>query len=135
MSRNQATFENPVAEFNPHSQHPARALQAWQILIGKAMNRQTITYKGLSKLMYGKPAAGVLNKILGHVAFFCDDHDLPPLTSIVVGKGRGTPGKSIPLNFTELDSWRERTYEYDWYNVYPPSEDQLRSSYLGHGGV
>ena len=27
--------------FNPHSQHPARAVQAWQILVGKAMNRPT----------------------------------------------------------------------------------------------
>jgi hypothetical protein len=43
--------------FNPHSGHPARAVQAWQILVGRAMNRQTVTYDGLSRLMYGKRAA------------------------------------------------------------------------------
>ena len=80
-----------MQQFNPSSSHPLRALQAWQILIGAAMNRQTLTYLGLSQKMYKKNAQGVLDKILGHVAFYCDDNDLPALTSIVVGKGRGTP--------------------------------------------
>jgi hypothetical protein len=76
--------------FNPTAEHPARAVQAWQILVGKAMNRQTVTYKGLSKLMYGKDAAGVLAAILGHIAFFCEDNDIPPLTALVVGMGLGS---------------------------------------------
>ena len=42
--------------FNPSSPHPARAVQAWQIIVGIAMNRQTITYEGLSRLMYQKKA-------------------------------------------------------------------------------
>ena len=82
--------------------------------------------------MYGKDAAGVLDKILGHIAFFCKDFEqnsLPPLTSIVVGKRRGTPGKEIPIDRSEVDELRERVYEFDWYNVIPPSLDELLSAF------
>jgi hypothetical protein len=118
-----------VRKFNPSSNHPDRALQAWQILVAAAMNRQTFTYKGLSQLMYQKDAAGVLDKILGHVAFFCSDNKLPALTSIVVGKGRGTPGADIPVDPKVMDREREKVYGHDWYNVYPPSPAQLAESF------
>jgi len=117
-----------MAQFNPSSKHPARAVQAWLILVGAAMNRQTFTYLGLSQLMYRRNAAGVLDKILGHVAFYCNEQGLPPLTSIVVGKGRGTPGQEIPLDMASLDSARERVYAHDWYNEYPPTEEELAAA-------
>lgn len=121
-----------MKEFNPSSPHPDRAVQAWQILVGLAMNRQTITYKGLSILMYQKPAPGVLDEILGHVADYCIDNKLPALTSIVVGKGRGTPGKDIPVDLTHIDELREKVYDYDWYNVYPPSAEELKAAWDLH---
>jgi hypothetical protein len=89
--------------FNPTSENPARAVQAWQILVGAAMNRQTVTYGGLSKLMYGKEAAGVLAHILGHVAFYCEDNSFPPLTTLVVGKEAGKPGHRIPVDPARID--------------------------------
>jgi hypothetical protein len=64
------------------------------ILINKAMNRQTMTYEGLSRLMYGKDAAGVLAGILGHVAFYCKENHIPPLTTLVVGNGTREAGRS-----------------------------------------
>ncbi len=39
-----------MKRFNPSSKHPARAVQAWQILVSAAMNRQTLTYKRLARL-------------------------------------------------------------------------------------
>lgn len=117
-----------MPQFNPTSKHPARAVQAWVILVGAAMNRQTLTYLGLSQLMYRRNAAGVLDKILGHVAFYCNEQGLPPLTSIVVGKGRGTPGQDIPLDMDSLDGARERVYAYDWYDEYPPTEEELAAA-------
>ena len=119
-------------KFNPTASQSARALQAWQILIGMATNRQTVTYETLSNLMYRKDAAGVMAQILGHIAFFCEDAELPALTSIVVGKGRGTPGPGIPLDPTRVDQQREEVFGYDWYDVYPPTEDQLRTAYTRH---
>jgi len=115
--------------FNPSSKHPDRSVQAWQILVGAGMNRQTFTYESLSILMYQKKAAGVLDKILGHIAFYCIDNELPPLTSIVVGKGRGTPGKDIPVDQDNMDEQRERVYDFDWYNIYPPRAKKLHESF------
>ncbi len=111
--------------FNPSSSHPKRAVQAWQILVGAAMHRQTLTYNGLSLLMYKKPAAGVMDKVLGHIAYYCIANKLPHLTSIVVGKGRGTPGEDIPTDLKGMDKKREKVYEYDWFNVYPPNSKKL----------
>jgi hypothetical protein len=120
-----------MQKFNPSSPHPARAVQAWQILVSAAMNRQTITYGDLAHVMYRRNAQGVLDKILGHVAFYCIDNRLPPLTSIVVGKGRGTPGHDIPIDLDKVDKEREKVYSYDWYNVYPPSAQELQAAFDG----
>lgn len=121
-----------MTTFNPTSNHPARAVQAWQILIGMAMNRQTTTYEGLSRLLYQKRAPGVLATILIHIAYYCQDNGLPPLTDIVVGKTRGTPGEDIPIDPTTFDSERERVYGFDWYDVYPPSKEELEQAYQAH---
>jgi hypothetical protein len=119
-----------VKTFNPHSAHPARALQAWQILVGKAMNRQTITYEQISQLMYGKSAPGVLAAVLGHVAFYCNDHGLPALTAIVVNSVSGLPGAEIPVDdLRKLNEEREEVYMRDWYDVFPPSETELAAAF------
>jgi hypothetical protein len=68
-----ATFTSPMLDqqtthperFNPHATHAERAVQAWQILIGMAKNRQTATYEGFSILMYGKKAPNVMDDISG----------------------------------------------------------------------
>lgn len=119
-----------MTKFNPSSPHPARAVQAWLILVGAAMNRQTLTYEGLSLLMYRRKAQGVLDKVLGHVAFYCNDNGFPALTSIVVGKKRGTPGADIPMDLERRDTERERVYAEDWYDIYPPSAEELRVSFV-----
>ena len=113
-----------VKHFNPSTTHSARAVQTWQILVGKAMNRQTVTYEGLSEIIFRKKAAGVLSRILGLIAFYCKDHGIPPLTSIVVGVRRGTPGAKIPLALEDVDGERELVFVFDWYDVYPPSEKE-----------
>jgi hypothetical protein len=51
------------------------------------------------------------------------------LTSIVVGKGRGTPGADIPVSPKAMDRERERVYGYDWYDVYPPSPAELAHAF------
>jgi hypothetical protein len=118
--------------FNPSATRPARAVQAWQILVGKAMNRQTLTYEDLALLMFRRHAAGVLDATLGHIAFYCIENDLPPLTSIVVGKHRGRPGGDISIDLESLDEQREKVYRYDWYNARPPSEEELTEAYSRH---
>jgi hypothetical protein len=118
--------------FESPSTHPARAVQAWQILIGKAMNRQLLTYEGLSLLMYEKEAAGVLDEILGHIAFYCHDNSLPPLTVLVVNKHSGRPGAGIPIDPATIDERREEVYRYNWFKPYPPSERELADAHQRH---
>jgi len=118
--------------FNPSSKNPDRAIQAWLILVSAAKNRQTLTYEGLSELMYGHKAQGVLDKILGHIAFYCQKEHLPLLTSIVVGKKRGAPGEAIPIDLSQIDSERERVYKEDWFNIYPPTAEELSAAYTVH---
>lgn len=79
--------------------------------------------------MYKKKDAGVLDKIFGHVAYHCNENDLPPLTSVIVGKGRGTPGEDIPMNLKEFDARSEEVYAFDWYDEYPPSAADLKEAY------
>ena len=121
-----------MKRFNPKAKQPERAVQAWQILISAAACRQTLTYKKLARMMFQREAAGVLDKILGHIAFYCIDNKLPPLTSIVVALGRGSPGREIPVDLTEIDKQREKVHATDWYDIYPPSADELHVCYKNH---
>jgi hypothetical protein len=104
-------------------------VQAWQILIGAAMNRQIITYSMLAEAMYGRKAAGVLDKILAYVEGYCSHSNSPHLTSIVVGSGRGKPGRFNPVDLKAVDKEREKVYAYDWYDVYPPKAEELRKGF------
>ena len=118
-----------MKKFNPSCSAEERALQAWLILIGAAKNRQTLTYEGLSILMFKKKASGVLSRILGHIASYCDENELPQLNVIVVEKYEGIPGKEIPLEPDKLNKERELVYEKDWYDIFPPSSDDLSVAY------
>jgi hypothetical protein len=121
-----------VRKFNPSSPHPMRAVQTWQILVGKAMNRQTVTYNELGKLVYGRHAPGVFAKILGHIAFYCEDYKLPSLTTIVVSQGAGAPGFGIPIPPSKVLTEREKVFERDWYDIVPPTADELHEAYMRH---
>ena len=77
-------------------------------------------------------AAGVLNRILGHIGFYCNDNKLPILTSIVVGKKRGAPGKAIPIDLVKIDQEREKVYKKDWFNIYPPTAEELSAAHTKH---
>lgn len=114
-----------MRKFNPKATRSARSIQAWLILIGLAKNRQTITYGQLGRLMFGRKAAGVLAQILGSIAHLCDANKFPQLNAIVVGQNRGTPGRDIPLKPSEIDRVREKVYQFNWYNIYPPVESDF----------
>ena len=107
--------DNPKAEF--------RALQIWQILICVAVNRQTITYKRLADDIWHGKGAGVLANSLGHVAFYCIQNKLPPLTALVVNAKTGLPGDGIPVE--ESLSKREKVFAFDWFDVIPPIPEDL----------
>lgn len=107
-----------------------RAIQAWQFLIGKAMNRQIVRYKELQEVM-GYPTSNPLASILECLLRYCDEHKLPPLTILVVNQS-GIPGAGFPVDSLEdYHKQREKVFEYDWFNLFPPSIEDLRTARYG----
>ena len=106
-----------------------RALQAWQYLIAKASNRQIVKYDELRELMEyadNRP----LSPILGCVAFYCIQNELPPLTLIVVNQS-GIPGEGFPGE--QMANWhqlREQVFGHPWYRIVPPTVREFRQAYV-----
>ena len=119
-----------VKRFSDGSKNDSRALQIWQILIAAAHNRQIVTYKILAKIL-GYGGSGVFGQPLGHIAYFCNQNRLPPLTCLVVNEKTGRPGKGIPVN--KVSSKREKVFNYPWFDIIPPSRIELRQAYVKKG--
>jgi hypothetical protein len=115
--------------FDSRSTRATRALQVWLILIGKAHNRQIMTYGMLADLL-GFKGAGVLAQILGHVMYYCQDNKLPPLTILVVNQRTGLPGEG--LIGADLNADRETVFNHPWYEIHPPTAEQIADVYAAH---
>ena len=116
-----------VHYFKDGATNRSRAVQIWQILIGSAYRRETLTYKELVRLLGGKNPK-VLAKQLGHIMHWCSQNKLPPLTILVVNKGTGSPGGGLTL-VADRGKLRERVFTFDWYGVYTPSEDEFNEAW------
>lgn len=110
--------DNRKAEF--------RALQIWHILVCAAENRQTLTYKILAGRMGYEKGAHVLSNSLGHVAHYCNLNRLPPLTALVVTQKTGLPGDGIPVE--ESLTKRDKVFGCDWFDIIPPTPDELKEA-------
>ncbi len=95
-----------------------RAQQTWQVLIGAAHNRQTLTYDILED-MTGMFSAG-FGPILDRIAAYCSRKGLPPLTVLVVGKNTGRPGTGYKSPTGDEAADRESVYAERWYRLSPP---------------
>jgi hypothetical protein len=93
-----------------------RALQIWQVLIGAAHCRQTITYEILGELI-GTGGEAVLAYSLTRVVEHCANNELPPLTALVVDNS-GEPGAGL-TSVTNVHADRERVFAYGWYALPP----------------
>jgi len=112
-----------VQLYNPSSSRVLRAQQAWPILIGAAHRGEILTYDELGLTMFEKTSAGVLAGILGLIAFWCRDEDLPALTSIVVNSETGMPGMGIPTEKPMAE--QQKVFAYKWYLIHAPTEAEL----------
>lgn len=95
-----------------------RAMQVWQILVGAAHHRQTLTYGQVANYLEFN-GAGVLAQILGCIMGYCAAKGLPPLTCIVVNQATGLPGAGLST-VADLPSDREAVYRQNWFALYPP---------------
>ena len=115
--------------FDQLASAPARALQIYLILIGCAANQQVITYGRLAD------RAGVLTPTwlfasLRHLAEWCLQEGLPPLTSLAVAEDTGAPGAGYPLPLGELAAQQNRARKFDWYAIVPPAVADLELTRL-----
>src|SRR4051812_28364595 len=74
----------------------SRACQLWQVLVGCAHRRETVTYQAVCELL-GHTQPKVLAKQLGRIMHYCSQNRLPPLTILVVNKNTGRPGDGLEL--------------------------------------
>src|ERR1700683_4101832 len=107
----------PTRHFNhePGDHNRNRLIQAWVILVGKARNRQTISYSDLTKLMLADDVERVGNRLgqwpglqLGQLYTYCERKGLPLLPAIVVGKETGLPADDAPYKDHNRDPNVER---------------------------
>lgn len=93
-----------------------RTLQVWQVLIGAARNRQTLTYEIVSE-MIDLPARA-LGYPLYRIQHHCRQNGLPPLTVLVVRKSIGQPSDGyVPEQGEGAD--REAVFEFPWHRQRP----------------
>jgi putative restriction endonuclease len=96
-----------------------RAFLAWPFLTATASNHATITYKELGDRLaiHHRPVRFVLGVIQDH----CLIEKLPPLTIVVVSRGRDTPGEGfIAWDVDDLGEGYKRVYSYPWHTIPNP---------------
>lgn len=101
-----------------------RALQLWQILISAAHNRQVLTYEIVGKIAGINPKG--LGTYLGPIMRFCARANLPPLTVLIVRKGKGRPGDGL-TTAPNPDLERERVFAHNWFGMKPPTADDFKA--------
>ena len=97
-----------------------RAMQVWQILIGLASNRQIITLELLGQIIEVE-SARTISSHFELARRYCSKNDVLPLDTLVVNVGNRTAKNG------DLD--REDVFNYDWYDLYPPSEKDFEKLY------
>jgi hypothetical protein len=74
----------------------------------------------------GVPARG-LGPYLFLLKDYCETHNWPPLTVLVVAKGDGTPSGGYGNN-TNADAEREQVFAFEWYKQIPITESDLQQA-------
>ena len=103
-----------------------RALQIWSLLVCAARDRRTYTYGDLADVL-GMDGAGVMAQFLGPIMYYCREHQLPPLTVLVVNQNTGQPGPGL-TTLENLDRDREKVFAHDWFQTKPPESGDLEEA-------
>jgi putative restriction endonuclease len=112
-----------VKRFSDNSSNPTRALQIWQIIVGKAHSRQKMTYGELAK-MIGYTVIIAVHGPLKLIEYYCVKNGLPRLNILVVDKQSGVPGEGT--NTANFENELQQVFDYDWYALMPPTPEEFR---------
>jgi hypothetical protein len=77
----------------------------------------------------GSTGAGVMGDRLAALLWWCEQNDLPLLTSIFVNED-GLPGQGFyqHLRSQDVPGAQQQVLRYDWYAIEPPTVDELREA-------
>jgi hypothetical protein len=105
--------------------------QLWSLLVESAHAQKVLTYDIIGQ-MIGVPEQAV-GCFLRPIQDYCQVHDLPPLTSLILNEADGSPA----LNETEeVIEKRARVYFFDWFSRKSPTpEDLINVTGRGSNGV
>jgi hypothetical protein len=106
---------------NQELQH-GRASAIWDVLISRAQENRTITYKGLSEEINVHHRA--LKHALEVIQEFCQINKLPHLTALVVNSTTGVPGAGNNLEDSLLEKEYQRIYAYKWEAMLNPFDNE-----------
>lgn len=103
-----------------------RAQQLWSILVIGASGRQVYTYEMVGRAC-GVPAPSI-GDFLRPIQQYCREKELPPITSLIVGKDSGSPGDGF-IAAEDVPRAQAECFKYDWLSENAPSEAQLHDAY------
>jgi hypothetical protein len=106
---------------NEELQH-GRATVIWDVLISRAANKQTLTYKALSEEVNVHHRA--LRHALEVIQEFCQTNKLPHLTALVVNSTTGVPGAGNNLDDSQLEKEYQRIYIFNWAGMLNPFNNE-----------
>ncbi|MCY4447883.1 MAG: MGMT family protein [Chloroflexi bacterium] len=102
----------------PTPSREIRTRKAWQVLVARATNRQTITYGELVALIGHPRSARTIGRgDLDPISQYCAENAMPDITAIVVQKSTGRP--ALVRTVKDVDAERELVYEYRWFAATP----------------
>jgi hypothetical protein len=126
-----------LRHYHRGDRHHVQAQRIWLILVAVVMRRTdpeaipTITYGELASHMRYDPRAGrTLSRPLGMVGWFCLDHGLPALNSIVVNATTMKPGHDVVTKPGR--NWREEqrlVADLDWWSLRVPAASAFREAW------
>ena len=104
-----------------------RAMQFWSVLVFAARTQQVLSYEMLFQLT-GVVARGQ-SKELGIIWTYCEQQQLPILTSIVLEQSTGRPADPL-LNaaLTDLAAEHRRVFIFDWFKNPAPTLAEFQAA-------
>lgn len=106
---------------NEELQH-GRAAAIWEVLISRAAENKTLTYKSLSEEVNVHHRA--LRHALEVIQGYCQINKLPHLTALVVNSTTGVPGAGNNLDDSQLEKEYQRIYNYNWAGMLNPFNNE-----------
>lgn len=92
---------------------------AWAPLVAAAQRRHKPTYEELAQSI-GTRGVSLMGQVLEPLQRYCLEKSLPPLTSIVINKRTGLPGKGFTAVSGDPEDAQEATFTWDWRGITPP---------------